>query len=310
MQWVTTCLARDTSRKPAQYVGAPSPQKDWRGLYKKNDIVETLKLIERESLRLKPHRIIVLYVPSNDVENLLRTLDIVCFLSPLKPDGEDLPNGDCGIGWRHNKSIARNIVDRTIRGALRNTDALKSEITDRRISPLTLPARNFYFPNSHTTISSTYQMLALNAHNFQCLKDRLPPLRFKRDQLPSQAFKGQQHTDQFFQDRRGRVFPPDLFHARNRPHSTDISTSKPSTALRQRYRFGVTVRNGNLHYDVQFERQRKLIKEPMHCAVEGNVLVTGSHANVGVNDVIWVPSGKKESPVKKAQTNVAPKRLS
>ena len=107
LQWVTTFLARDTSRKSAKYVGAPSPQKEWRGLYKKNNIVETLKLIERESLRLKPHRIIVLYVLSDDVENLLRTLDIVCFLSQLKPDGDDLSTGDCGIGWRHNRSMVR-----------------------------------------------------------------------------------------------------------------------------------------------------------------------------------------------------------
>ena len=295
MQWVTTFLARDTSRKSAKYVGAPSPQKEWRGLYKKNNIVETLKLIERESLRLKPHRIIVLYVLSDDVENLLRTLDIVCFLSQLKPDGDDLSTGDCGIGWRHNRSMVRSIVDRTLRDALSETRFLKSEITDKRISPLTLPARNFYFPNRHTEISRTYRRLALDTHSIQSLKDRLLPVRFTRDQLPSQAFKGQQHTDQFFQDTRGRVFPPDPFHAQHRPQTETVSTIKPSNYLRQRYRFGVTVRDGNLHYDVQYEKPRKLNKEPMHCAVKGDVLVTGSHANVGVNDVIWVPSGKTEA---------------
>ena len=49
-----------------------------------------------------------------------------------------------------------------------------------------------------------------------------------------------------------------------------------------------------MHYDVQYELPRRLHEEPMYCAVKGEVRVTGSHANVGVNDVIWVPDGKKE----------------
>ena len=64
--------------------------------------------------------------------------------------------------------------------------------------------------------------------------------------------------------------------------------------MEQRYRFGVIVRDGNLHFDVQYARSRTLENESMYCATVGNVLVTGSHANVGVNDVIWTPDGKKE----------------
>ena len=126
------------------------------------------------------------------------------------------------------------------------------------------------------------------------LRDTLLPSRFNRDQLPNKAFKGQQYTDRFFQDCRGRVFPPDPYHAQSRIDSGEAAGKGLPLAMRQRYRFGVTVRDGNLHYDVQFEMPRKLQEEQMYCAVEGDVWVTGSHANVGVNDFVWVPDGNKE----------------
>ena len=99
------------------------------------------------------------------------------------------------------------------------------------------------------------------------------------------------------------MFPPDNYHAPSRYADTssggdtgEIECAGQSSilqVLQQRYRFGVIVRDGNLHFDVQFEVPRKLSNEPMFCATMGNVVVTGSHANVGVNDVIWVPDGEK-----------------
>ena len=294
LQWIIRTLTRDTSQRPARYVGAPSQTGDWRPLYERTNITETLKLIERENENNPPHRIIVLYVPARDADDLISALHYVCFLAPLKPIDGDVPfNGD-SIEWRHEKPTVKNVVYRTLRNALETTNALKAEITDRRISSFSLPAYNFYYPNRHSTISHVYRDFARQVFKTTQLKEILLPTRFTRDQLSAKAFKGSQHTDRFFQDCRGRVFPIDMNHAPARYDDQESLDNGLSLVLRQRYRFGVTVRDGNVHYDVQYEQPKQFMKEQMRCAKDGDVLVTGSHANVGVNDVIWTPNGKKE----------------
>lgn len=287
-------LKTDTSVKPARFVGAPAPQGDRVSLYKKKNVAEIVTLIERESQALRPHRLMVLYVPSRDADALVTVVDTVCYLAPLNPERSDLPRNHDAIGWRHDKAVVENVVYRALQSALKSTDVLKAEITDKRISAFTLPGRNFYYPSARSPIMNTYRQLARKEVNVADLKSRLVPTRFTREKLHSNAFKGQQYADRFFQDSRGRVFPPDLHHAHNRMDDMGSPSSELSLHLRQRYRFGVTARNGNLHYDVQYEYPRKLNAELMHCAAIGEVLVTGSHANVGVNDVIWVPKGRKE----------------
>ena len=292
-KWIIRKLTRDTSQKSARYVGAPSPENDWRALYR-NNITETVNLIEHESGFSPPHRIIVLYVPSLDAEDLLSALEPICFLAPLKPIEDDSRCDVNAIAWRHNILMVEDIVYQALQDAFRSTNSLKAEITDSRISPFTLPAHNFYYPNRHSIVGDAYHDFIRQGFNMAQLKDNLLPERFTRDQLPSQAFKGSQHTDRFFQDCRGRVFPPDLHHAPVRGNSKESFVNGLSLVLRQRYRFGVTVRDGNLHYDVQYETPKRLQREQMCCAEDGHVLVTGSHANVGVNDVIWVPNGEKQ----------------
>ena len=136
--------------------------------------------------------------------------------------------------------------------------------------------------------------------------DALKPEVFQKGQLHPKAFKSNARHARFFQDHRGRVFPPDLYHAPARElseHLKDTETQDnpaqklPSRlrVLKQRYRFGVVARNGNLHFDVQFELPKQLQNEEMNCSVKGDVFVSGSHANVGVNDSIWVPDGSKVS---------------
>ena len=292
--WARRRLERDTSQKSAKYVGAPSTQNDWGSLYKQKTIAEAVRLINRESRSGVPNRIIVLYVPSHDDQDLISTLHLVCFFAPMEPQSEHLPSNGNTVSWRHNKALVKETVDRTLRQALRTTNNLKAEISDKRISPLTLPAHNFYYPNQHSTISDAYRAFAQGKLASPVLKGGLLPSRFTRTQLHGKAFKGSQYADEFFQDCRGRVFPPDIHHAQAR-EDQDTTSPMPSAALRQRYRFGVTVRNGNLHYDVQYELPRTLRDEPMYCSVDGDVWVTGSHANVGINDFIWVPDGYKNA---------------
>ena len=292
--WIKSKLEGDSRLRFARYLGLPSTPNDLRDLYNKKTVRAVLQLIEGECSSLSPNRIIVLYVPSRDAQELLSALGIVCFLAPLTQDEETLTSDGSSIAWRHTKSSVKRVVYQTLRRASKITDALKVEITDRRISAYSLPSYNFYYPDNQTTIRNTYLELISRESCFSGLSSKLLPTRFTRAQLPAKAFKSSQHTDRFFQDRRGRVFPPDLHHAPNRENDESTQEGGLSLTLRQRYRFGVTVRDGNMHYDAQYELPRTLINEPMYCAIEGNVLVTGAHANVGVNDVVWVPSGRKE----------------
>jgi hypothetical protein len=124
---------------------------------------------------------------------------------------------------------------------------------------------------------------------------------FDRKELPPQAFKSGAQIGRFFEDARGRAFPPDPYHGRLRIEEVKSGRGQDDPAaepqmkrlllLRQRYRFGVLVRDGNLHFDVQYRKPRNLKMEAMICGSRGPVFVSASHANVGANDVIWTPDG-------------------
>ena len=293
--WIKAKLERDTRLKYARYLGMPSTPHDWRVLYSKKIVAAILRLIENECHALTPHRIIVLYIPSRDAGKLLAALGIVCFPAPMTKEDDDLTSDDSLIAWRHSKESVAEAVYRALGRASKTTNELKAEITDRKTSAYSLPAENFYYPDRQSTIGNIYLELIKREFYSKSLSNELLPSRFTREQLSDKAFKGRQNTDRFFQDCRGRIFPPDLYHAPNRETSESLAGSGLSLTLRQRYRFGVTVRDGNLHYDAQYELPKTFVSEPMYCAIDGNVRVTGSHANVGVNDVVWVPSGRKET---------------
>ena len=239
--WIKTKLERDTRRPYARYLGIPSTPKDWDNLYNKKAVSAILQLIEGECRSLTPNRILVLYVPSRDAQELLSPLDLVCFLAPLTQEGEVLPSEGNTIAWRHRKPSVERIVYQALRRASKITDALKAEITDKKVSAYSLPANNFYYPDGQSIIKNTYLELIRRDPSFSSLSGELLPTRFTRDQLPAKAFKGKQHTDRFFQDCKGRVFPPDLYHAPNRENNESVEESGLSLMLRQRYGFGVTV---------------------------------------------------------------------
>ncbi len=295
LEWLKGKLDRDTSQKSARFVGVPSTPHDWRLLYRQATVAEAIQIVWQEIELQAPYRLIVLYVPSRDDRMLIDSPGMVCYLGPLVPEVNQWASYGGSISWRHNKDIVFDAVNAAMLKARRATNALKAEITDKRISAFSLPARNFYYPDRHSTICGTYLELAEGTVGFKSLRDTLRPLRFNRDQLPGKAFKGKQHTALFFRDLRNRVFPPDPYHGQSRTHSVKAPHDEFPWAVRQRYRFGVIVRDGRLHFDLQYELPRKLHREPMYCAEKGEIKVSGTHANVGVNDFVWVPGGKKET---------------
>lgn len=308
LKLILESLSRDTSKRHCKFEGIPSTKHDWKDLYRGSTLTAIQCAIGASVTKgpsgpvPTPRRILVLYVPSKDSDLLIARFGITCFLEPLLPSSAKSVYGD--IAWRHDREDALDIVSQALQRATIATNALKLEITDKGRSPFSLPARNFYFPDKESPIYEIYLGVVRREVSLKRLSATLTTKRFSRDQLPARALKGNHHADRFFQDVRGRVFPPDSFHAPNRYADTssggntgEIECDGQSSILQvlhQRYRFGVTVRDGNVHYDVQYEIPWKLSNEPMYCAAMGNVVVTGSHANVGVNDVIWVPDGKKE----------------
>lgn len=309
---VLETLSNDTSRKDLSFEGTPSIDNDWMDLYRQSTLASIEEVIRasvaRNSYSSKPtpRRILILYVPSGDAQVLIARFGIACYLEPLVPI-ETRPSPRSKIAWRHEAKESLDIILGALKRASTTTRLLQKMITDNNRSPLALPPRNYYFPDRESLIYETYLSIAQGKMSFENLNNTLTTKRFTRDHLPARALKGDHHRDRFFRDLRGRVFPPDIFHAPTRSEEFQESNdetiagsvdgdgrTKFMQVLHQRYRFGVVVRNGNLHYDVQYEIPKQLHNEPMYCADVGNVLVTGSHANVGVNDVIWAPDGEKK----------------
>ena len=287
-------LSLDTSLKNVVFTGAPSTQRDQRPLYPVETTRQLIRNLESACDKIDPNRIFALYVPSSDARELVPALRFVCYLIPVYPINPSSASDTGHLAWRHDWPIVRAALLRTLRKAKSETDALKAEITDRRISPFSLPARNFFHPDRRTPIEHTYNELAMRSFIPKDLSSKLQPQRFTRDQLSGHSFKSRQYSAEFFEDARERVFPPDRSgHGRAHPANAKEFVNEISLRLQQHYRFGVRVRDGNVHYDVQFGSGRRLSRERMHCAQEGEVAVSGTHANVGVNDVVWVPNGAK-----------------
>ena len=309
---IKNALAKDMSKGDLKFEGAASIQNDWSDLYRQSTLNSIHSIIgstitkNSSASKPTPRRIMILYVPSRDSNVLVEEFGIACYLEPLESHMAK-PQSTNGIAWRHTTTGSLNIIDETLQRAIATTDLLEKAITKEGRSALTLPPQNFYFPDRESTIYETYLSLARHEISIDQIKSDLNPKRFTNEQLPAKALKGDHHRDRFFQDQRGRIFPPDIYHAPSRfAESSEVSyglhpmemdrevLSESMRVLHQRYRFGVMARDGNLHYDVQYESPRELYNERMYCASTGSVTVTGTHANVGVNDVIWVPDGVKK----------------
>lgn len=308
--WILDVLSKDTSKKHLTFGGAPSIKDDWKDLYSQSTLGNIQGIIGARIAKDSPtpvptpRRILILYVPSRGIDLLIERFGIACYLEPLVPMDSNGSFGD-SITWRHDKSDSLGIVSDAIQRATIATNALKNEITDKARSALSLPPRNFYFPDRDSLIYDSYLSLVRQQISTQKLNDVLKVTKIDGDRLAAKALKSTGNNYRVFKDLRGRIFPPNIHHAPSRfaDASGKESVGEPEKedgsdilqVLHQRYRFGVVARNGNLHYDVQYESPRRLQKEPMYCVKDGNVLVTGSHANVGINDAIWVPDGNKES---------------
>ena len=302
-KFVVNSLQKDDSRSPARYRGSAAPENDWAPIYSDGAIATLLKRAG-ETLSVDDHkfspddpslptprRVVLLYVPAVDAERVLQAVDFFAYTAALKLQPDVPLSTPSDIGWRHHPRDALEIVTRTIDQTTHILNALKAEITDKGLCPLSLPSENFHFPTRDARLAETYR--CVRRSGYLSWKDVLLPeaATFSRDDLSTKGFRSGGYRDRFFEDARGLVFPPDPYHGKSRPVPVDGSDTAKTLLLRQRYRFGVYVRDGNLHYDAQYRHPRTLKDEVMHCGMNGIVKVSGTHANIGVNDVIWTPDG-------------------
>ena len=213
LSWVLSVLTKDPSTAHAKFVGAQSNKDDWTHIYRQATIEEIYRKIT-DSIRggsghasLTPRRILVLYIPSNDSHTLVAKLGISCYMEPLIPYSTNSSAYD-GISWRHRRDSVETTVYHALQKAIVATNALQNEIGKKRMSPLTLPARNFYFPTRQSTIEGIYHDFIQRKVSCEELRNQISTTRFTRDDLPQQAFKGNQGSDRFYQDARSRIFPP------------------------------------------------------------------------------------------------------
>lgn len=306
LAWLLDVLRKDTSKKHLSFDGSPSTKDDQQDLYGlttlKNILDQIGSKINRNAASSlpTPRRIMILYVPAGGTELLIENFGISCYLEPLGSLATD-SNLANPITWRHEKADSLSQVTEAIQRATIATDELKREITDKGRSALALPPQNFYFPDRESPIYETYLAIAGREEQYHNLTKSLKTVTVDRDKLAAKSLRSTRNNNRVFIDSRNRIFPAVIDHAPNRSlGSSDedntgvfeqLKKSEVINLLHQRYRFGVVARDGNLHYDVQYENPRQLQREPMYCAKAGSILVTGSHANVGINDVIWAPDG-------------------
>jgi len=163
-------LSDHQSRGLARYEGAPAPIEDTRPLYSDSSIAIMIEQAVafadkgRDKDTTTPRRIIALYVPSHDRARFERLFGFFAYAAPLRPLGTEWQPQDGGaLAWRHYKYLVRTVVERAIDEAIKITNILKAEITDRNLTPLCLPSRNFYYPDTNSLIELTYLALVQKA---------------------------------------------------------------------------------------------------------------------------------------------------
>ncbi len=313
-----TYLKQHQSLEKATYLSLnSSSNNDYKPLFSEASI-KTLHKRMLEQLYIRgdsknppcptPRYIFLLYVPSCDADLLLSKFEYFCL--PIKLTKEtnkfdrQILNDNFGnsteISWRHYNNAAKITAHDTLQLIRSEVKKYSRMIASTATSPLVLPPMNYHYPSGADLIDEIYRNIFTGNVGLDELSG-LTPRHFNRDEVSRKV-----HRRNIFQDCRDRIFPNDNHAPSRLPNppgkyaggslndSDFIERFKGLQAyLRQVYRFGVRARDGNVHFDVQFP-QAGLKRESMYCSDdECFVEVTGTHANVGINDAIWVPDGTK-----------------
>ena len=236
---------------------------------------------ERANRPAVPGRLILLYVPAPDEENLLTVFDFFCLPVPLKGPRCDSHRPD---GWRLDPEVAANVV----------RDAIRELETGDRPAPnlprnavITLPPDNFRPERNAQTLAECLIEFRQGKLNMEEIEKAVEIKKFNNDELPN-VLKGKKKS-YFYVDYRGIVFPPADAetgdHGPARELSEDPNVNSIKIRMNQLYRRGTPLHPG-FHHDAQYPNGREMNEDQFCCREHGDVLVSGTHANIYPNDVI------------------------
>jgi hypothetical protein len=232
----------------------------------------------------RPRRISLLYVPAEDDENLLSAFDFFVFPIPMR----DLSVFDGGGRQkRHDWAACEKAIAAAFAGYQRDLLAVVQRRIESRHSsePLLLPPVNFHTPGGR--LERIFSELARGTRAWDSANpDGIVTELFDHEKLPH--FLREQERQEIYRDSRDVVFPcarANEMHGR----TTELRNPPPPADLqyflRSIYRFGAPLPEG-FHHDAQLQNGRHFDKMDFVCTREGQILVSGSHANVYPNDFV------------------------
>lgn len=232
----------------------------------------------------RPRRLALLYVPAPDEHRLLQAFDHFIFPVPLWELSE---YDDFGQQKRHDRLACQRAIRDAVELYTQELVAkVQPRIEGRRATePLLLPPRNFHL--SGRLIESFFLELTRRSRSWeQAAPENLEPETFDHEQLP--GYLRPEERLAMFRDSREVIFPcarPTQLHWRVPDLTQDAQIVLFQDFLRSTYRFGAPLPDG-FHHDVQLEWGDHFNRMPFECSREGNIEVSGRHANIYPNDFI------------------------
>lgn len=153
--------------------------------------------------------------------------------------------------------------------------------------PLLLPGRNFVLQSGRDLAAALADLRRGDGDPLAFNEAFAGAVRYPSEALEEFYARTGGKNRRFATDNRGRVFASPRhggFHGSVR--AAEAGDSRAGLrVLESLFRFGSRLPAGFQH-DVQWPYSRRLEKEPFACSERGQILVSGSHANVYPNDVV------------------------
>ncbi|MGO7805077.1 hypothetical protein ACC694_22240 [Rhizobium ruizarguesonis] len=234
-----------------------------------------------------PASLILIFVPSFDQEELLKTFDFAVMPAPLPVLAT---RDDRGAQLRHQPKLALE----EIVGAIKPSSDAQLALAEvrRRLAfqsdneAILLPPGNFNIKDS--SLRTVFREFRNGARDWTDRLTHLGPTDLKHEDVPSRIAK--QQTRRPFVDQRGMAFfiaHPNAYDAPTR--EADSTTAAILSTLQSLYRFGGSIVSG-LHHDAQRSDGSPLGGATFHCSEKGPIQSNEGYANVYPNDFVRVGS--------------------
>jgi len=233
-----------------------------------------------------PNRFLLAYVKQPGSERLIEAFGVSAMPLPMDVEGWRYPGGQ---QWRENiEEVTRELLSAFDTSGAPPRQALRSRLEARSSAEtLLLPSRNF-----NTEQGVLYNLIQERLNGtvpWDDFSKNIEIRRFPFDELTAYYTKTGRENARYPVDTRGLVFANSL-GGRHGPARALPNDPKPNVAelrslLESMFRLGSPLLDGFQH-DVQWPMDAPLKNERFHCVNDGDVNVSGTHANVYPNDSV------------------------